>query len=103
MLFDTVNFRHTDAFNDVIMDMIERNLSIPGVSLNSRTNDEGGDDYVIYIEGQKVADFVQLVGEDGPIDEYQAELIGDRNLVTKLVTENKQLLSHITSRMNDDY
>ena len=103
LLFDTVNFRHTDAFNDVIMDMIERNLSIPGVSLNSRTNDEGGDDYVIYIEGQKVADFVQLVGEDGPIDEYQAELIGDRNLVTKLVTENKQLLSHITSRMNDDY
>lgn len=103
LLFDTVNFRHTDAFNDVIMDMIERNLVIPGVSLNSRTNEDGGDDYVVYIDGQKVADFVQMVGEDGPIDEYQADLIGDRNLVTKLVTENKQLLSHITSRMNDDY
>lgn len=97
LLFDPVNYRHTDAFEELVLDVIDGRVHVNSLLLDTFTADEG-DGYVASVDGVKIAEFTPIN------DNFSVEWNTDNHAVTTAIANNKEILGHINARLTDsDY
>ena len=94
LLFDMINPNHTDALEQIVEDIIDGEINPPvNVSVNVVDSEDDGEHYQLLIDDTKILDYIRT-GHN-----FRVDYISNKQLITKLVTTNNQLVQLIQSHL----